>query len=254
MPRRWTTVILFVAGLAFAPTPVHAETILCTRIFALPATITVSGSFCLSGNLSTAMTFGNAIDIAADNVVLDLNGFRLDGLAAGAGTQVNGINVTDRKNVTIRNGTVRGFATGIEVVDLTGASRGHLIEGIRADRNTLFGMSIMGRGHVVRNNQIVATGGTTLLGPNGSAFGINVLGRETRVIDNDIIQMSKTGNGVTVGILLDGVVDVLAVNNRITDADIGIQYSSGATGKFRDNLTSGVATPFTGGTDAGNNN
>ena len=28
----------------------------------------------------------------------------------------------------------------------------------------------------------------------------------------------------------------------------------GATGKFRDNLTSGVSTPFIGGTDAGNNN
>jgi hypothetical protein len=53
MPRRLTTVILFVAALAFAPTPVRAETILCTRIVALPATITVSGSFCLSGNLST---------------------------------------------------------------------------------------------------------------------------------------------------------------------------------------------------------
>jgi hypothetical protein len=81
-----------------------------------------------------------------------------------------------------------------------------------------------------------------------------VRGSETRIIDNDITQTRKSGNGIAVGILLDGVVDVLAVNNRITNADIGIQYGIGATGKFRDNLTSGVATPFTGGTDAGNNN
>ena len=43
------------------------------------------------------------------------------------------------------------------------------------------------------------------------------------------------------------------VNNRITTADKGIEYDS-STGKFRDNITFGVTTPFTGGTDIGNNN
>ena len=43
------------------------------------------------------------------------------------------------------------------------------------------------------------------------------------------------------------------MNNRITTADRGIQYQGG-TGKYRDNLTFGVSFPFTGGTDAGNNN
>jgi hypothetical protein len=48
----------------------------------------------------------------------------------------------------------------------------------------------------------------------------------------------------------------LVVNNRITVADREIEYESGSgsTGKYRDNLTFGVTTPFTGGTDAGNNN
>ena len=46
------------------------------------------------------------------------------------------------------------------------------------------------------------------------------------------------------------------VNNRITVADRGIDYEaiSGSTGKYRDNLAFDVPTPFSGGTDAGNNN
>jgi hypothetical protein len=43
------------------------------------------------------------------------------------------------------------------------------------------------------------------------------------------------------------------VNNRITDADLGIDFALG-TGKYRDNLTFGVTTPYNGGTNAGNNN
>ena len=43
------------------------------------------------------------------------------------------------------------------------------------------------------------------------------------------------------------------VNNRITVADRGIAFL-GSTGKYRDNITFGVTTPFMGGTDIGNNN
>lgn len=69
---------------------------------------------------------------------------------------------------------------------------------------------------------------------------------------------SGAGNNIACGILFTehagAGADNLAVNNRITDADVGIGYLFGATGKYRDNLTSAVATPYSGGTDAGNNN
>jgi hypothetical protein len=45
----------------------------------------------------------------------------------------------------------------------------------------------------------------------------------------------------------------LAVNNRVTGADVGIIFQDGSS-KFRDNLTSDVKTPYVSGTDAGNNN
>ena len=54
--------------------------------------------------------------------------------------------------------------------------------------------------------------------------------------------------------MLEAVTGGLAVNNRITQADKGIAYGVGSTGKYRDNLTFDVATPYSGGTDIGNNN
>jgi hypothetical protein len=197
------------------------------------------------------MTSGHAIDIQANNVVLDLNGFRLAGLAAGLGTQAIGIHASNRQNITIRNGTIRGFLRGIELGD-SGASKGHLVEEIRADQNTHAGMYLQGSGILVRTNHVMATGGTTVL-PDLNTYGIFVQGHGPRVVNNDVITVTGGGIGQGVGIFFsEDATDALAVNNRITSADYGIFYF-GATGDYRDNLTSDVTTPYFGGTDAGNN-
>src|SRR5262245_57591291 len=108
--------------------PAHAETVNCTPITSLPAVINVQGIHCLTGNLDTAITSGSAITINANNVVLDLNGFKLGGLGGGTATQAVGISGVQRQNITIKNGTIRGFHTAIE---LAGAnSQGHVIEDI----------------------------------------------------------------------------------------------------------------------------
>ena len=88
------------------------------------------------------------------------------------------------------------------------------------------------------------------------AFGIAVAGAGPRVLNNDVIHTFKQGTGVAWGIFLNSVTGGLAVNNRITTADRGIEYDapSSSTGKFRDNVTFDVTTPYTGGTDIGNNN
>jgi len=231
--------------------PAQAETVNCTPVTALPAVITVQGVYCFTGDLTTAMTSGAAITINTNNVVLDLNGFKLGGLAAGPGTSAFGIRADDRQNITIKNGTIRGFFQGI-LLDSGGASQGHVVEDIRADQNTAVGIQVHGSGIIVRNNQVVATGGTTTQGPNADAFGIVVSGAGPRVLNNDVINTFKQGTGIARGIDLIGGPGGMAVNNRITGADIGIQFDG--SGKYRDNLTFGVTTPFTGGTDAGNNN
>jgi len=193
-------------------------------------------------------------------VVLDLNGHKLGNLAAGTGTLAIGISAENRKDLTIRNGTVQGFEHGIFLTDTSAdstTSQGHVIENLRLDRNTVTGIFVAGRGSLIRNNQVVATGGATALGPNVSAFGIEVLGPENRVLDNAVIHTFGTGTGISRGITFSSDPDGLAVNNRITQAQVGIFYVDPSTGKFRDNLTSGVTNPFLHPTtviDAGGNN
>jgi len=258
LPVKLVAVLLSVMSVmlvwAVGAAPVRAETVNCTAITALPAVITVQGLYCFTGHLATNIVSGDAIDIQTNNVVVDLNGFKLGGLAAGPGTTANGIHALDRQNITIKNGTVRGFLKGI-LLESTGTSQGHVVEDVRADQNTLTGMEVDGAGNIVRNNQVVATGGTTTLGANASAQGIMILGNGARVLNNDVINTVKQGTGTAIGIHFNGATSSFAVNNRITVADFGIDCTSGATGKYRDTLTFGVTTPATGTcTDAGNNN
>ena len=244
--------LLVLFALVVSATPARAETVNCTAITALPAVITVQGVYCFTGDLSTAMTVGDAISIQTNNVILDLNGFKLGGLAAGPGTAANGIRAIDRDNITIKNGTVRGFKRGI----LFNGGQGHVVEDIRADQNTFIAIDIHSTKSIVRNNQVVATG-ATVSGGNSNAIGILVTsgGDGARVLNNDVIDTVKQGTGTATGIAIEDLVGGLAVNNRITGADRGIDYRLGATGKFRDNITFDVATPYIGtGTDIGNNN
>jgi hypothetical protein len=240
------------AALAFTA-PARAEPVNCTPITSLPAVITVQGIYCLTGNLLTGVTSGNAIDIQTNSVVLDLNGFTLGGGTAGLGTNAFGIRALNRQNISIKNGTIRGFWGGI-FLESSGASGGHIVEDIHADQNTVGGILVEGDGIIVRNNQVTATGGSTAVGSNADAAGIAVAGTGPRVLNNDVINTVKQGTGRAWGILFVSATGGLAVNNRITVAGTGIDYLNLATGKYRDNLTFGVTTPFNGGTDAGNNN
>jgi hypothetical protein len=253
-PAKLAASLLVLLAWVLGAAPARAETVNCTPILTLPAVITVQGVYCFTGDLNTAITSGSAISIQTNNVILDLNGFKLGGLAAGHGTNALGIFAVNRRNLTIKNGTIRGFLEGIHLGN-SGASQGHVVEDIRADQNTSVGIDVSGSGNIVRNNQVVATGGTTIFGPNANGVGIAVAGTGPRVLNNDVIHTVKQGTGTAWGIYLNGVAGGLAVNNRITGADRGIDYATGASiGKYRDNLTFDVTTPFSGGTDAGNNN
>ncbi len=110
MKRLMTLIALATALMA---TPAKAETIECTVIDSIPFIITVQGIYCLTGNLASSLTSGEMITVATNNVTIDMNGFKLGGLAAGTATLANGIFALDRRNITIRNGSIRGFLRGI---------------------------------------------------------------------------------------------------------------------------------------------
>ena len=149
---------LLVLGLlvAMAFTPVRAAQGYdnCTGfIDSLPATISTLGTWCLRKDVSTGMTSGIAITVAANNVTLDCNDFKIGGLAAGTASLAYGVgHLVERSNTTIRRCSIRGFAVGVAL-----GGRGHLVEDSRFDNNLLYGISCVGC--TVRRNQVYDTGG-----------------------------------------------------------------------------------------------
>jgi hypothetical protein len=252
-----------------------AASALCVPIAYVPYTIAAPGRYCVQQDLTTAIADGNAITIAADSVVLDLQGFTLDGSGGGPATLADGVYAEGRSSVAVRNGTVRGFHRGIVLEDGGPGSR---VEGIQAEASTFAGIWTAGEAVQVKRNRVTNTGRSD---GEWTPVGIFVKGPGARLLDNEVVdtvapegggsvsvlQLSEaagavvrgnriangTGTRDATGIDVVGSIDVLVLENRLTGLDFGIVFESESTGKYRGNLTSGVATPYTGGTDAGGN-
>jgi len=249
LSRRIVLFVLNVLPVFFLATIALAETVNCTAITALPATISSTGVYCLTGNLSTSITSGAAITINAGFVVLDLNGWSLTGTAANSAAI--GIKATSRKNINVKNGTIRGFQTGIwfdDTFPYTTAT-GHVIEDLHVQGNKVNGILIFAQESVVRNNIVSGTGNSS----TSSTTGIYVAGPGCRVLNNEIIETTSSSSSFSIAVDVGGA-NTLVINNHISNASYGIVYDSGASGKYRDNLTTGVTAGYSGGTDAGNNN
>ena len=261
--------------------PARAETLDCTAITTLPYTITAQGIYCLTGNLSTGMIAGNAITINTNNVTLDLNGYKLGGLGGGDSTETNGIYAYQKKNITIKNGIVRGFYQGIFLLDdfPYSNSSGHVITSILADQNTQGGIHVDGLGNTISHNIVVDTGGSTV---SDIALGITVRGSGAKVVNNTVATTTAQNTAYADGITLtnsdysliqnntvsDTISDagqsaaiymasstgVFLRNNNLASADYGLNFSLSSTGKYFNNLTFDVSTLFSGGTAIGSNN
>src|SRR5262245_33393285 len=150
--------VLLAFAFVFGAGRLHAETTQCTVISSLPTTITVPGIYCLASDFNLNLASGAAIAINTNSVVIDLNGHKIGNLGAGPGTVAYGIHATQRQNITIKNGTIRGFLLGVFLNDSTPftTSQGHVVEDLRVDQNTYVGLDILGTGNIVRRNQVVA--------------------------------------------------------------------------------------------------
>jgi len=232
---RRSTAVLVLAGLVgLAGTASADETTFCNQfITTLPYTITVQGHYCFDRNLATAITAGNAITINVDFVVIDLNNFKLGGGSAGLGTNATGIGSVSHRNITIRNGNIRGFKKGIS---LTGSGGGHLVENNVLDGNTWYGAEVFGDTVVVRNNIVTNTGGSTVntsypygIKTAGSGYGFAVV--RDNVVTNTF---NPTANGAY-GI---GPYNLLADHNFVRMGPVATNgsYGIGWTGNYcRDN-------------------
>jgi nitrous oxidase accessory protein NosD len=100
----------------------------------------------------------------------------------------------------------------------------------------------LGSGNTIRNNEITSVVGTG----GGSGFGIMNYANDTLIESNRI-------SSVTVGVYVQIATNVLVSDNRLMNMSDGIFFTIDATGKYRNNLTAGVTTLASRGTDAGGN-
>lgn len=289
LKSRWAMLaglILLLFG--FQSSALAANSDKCTAITSVPFTISAGGSYCLTGDLIASSTFtsGTAITVTADNVTVDLGGYTLSNLPAGTGTKAIGIEAVAQNNITVQNGTVRGFYVGIQLSGVSGTSAnssGHLVQSVRADSNRFIAIQVLGLGSVARQNQVLHTGGSTASGVSFTV-GLQVGGDGAEALDNsvvDTIPAPSTGqaNAILInaqnnfsGAVAEGnrvanvgalqadavgistgvsAIHTLIVNNRVSNFGQGILFT--VSGGYRDNITINVTHSYQGGIDAGNN-
>jgi hypothetical protein len=213
------------------------------------------GSYYLTGDIIVTNDNADGIDIDANNVTLDLNGYSVVSTRNlpqnTSGISANFVGLT---NFTVRNGRVIGWVYGV----LSRANYSD-IEHLTITDSRMRAINILGTSTnrftaVVRNNVIFNTDLNQNGFPNNPATGILFQGANGVIEANTISgtfglpsPSSLNGRGIDV----EGETSMLVVNNRISTADWGIYFAG--PGAYRDNITTSVTTPYTGGTNLGNN-
>ena len=145
-----------------------------------PVTISRSGSYRLSGNLTVSGANTTAIQITADEVTIDLNGFSIVGPTICGGSPVScsptgtgiGVDGQSQRNVTVVNGTVRGMGNiGVAV------SSGGYVAKVHAHSNGSSGIMAF---------QSVVTGNTTTVNGHRGIFIYNSVASGNMVMNNII--------------------------------------------------------------------
>jgi hypothetical protein len=190
-----------VAGMVLMASVVMADdaTTCSAYISTVPYTIASPGTYCFNTNLTTSLASGNAIDIDANNVILDMKGFKLRNTADESTTLAKGIYST-RRGLTIRNCRIQGFAYGL----VFNGDGEYVVEGNRFESNRFAAINIPlthGRGSVIVRDNVVSDVGVPA---QGQAFGIWVSEGATLVKDNVVHNVKGTAIAVGIATCISG--------------------------------------------------
>jgi hypothetical protein len=253
------TLASLVPLVALVPTSGTADEAKCDHVITSAGyTISTQGHYCLGNDIATAATTGAAITINANSVVLDLQGYKIGGQAAGAGTTTYGVYVPNHSTVVVKNGLIRGFLVGVYFED-SGGSNNNLVENIRADGNT--NMAIWfngGDNNTVRDCVVGNTGGSTANATGWVSIAIYLYNTTTSFAINNTVTNTQplqgVGNTNTFGIYGYGayVINNNVIGNGNSPATAFCLAFSGAS-FYRDNTVSACGTNYSGGTNAGGN-
>ena len=217
----------------------------CTNfITTVPVTISTPGTWCMTGNIATSAA-GEIVTIAASDVTIDCNGFKLDGTSRTQTTYAIGIRAGDVRNTTVRRCHVRGFSSGILLappLDMGQAGR-HLVEDNLVDRCTEQAIVVVGDDSVVRRNRVLQTNNVAQKG----AFAITA-NDKVDVLDNvvsGVHSLNSVAAGLWIGETTGGSIRgnlVRDVSRSGTSGSIyGLFVGSGERKIIRDNTFVGAS-------------
>lgn len=150
-----------------------------------------------------------ALTIGDDDITLDLNGHTVDGTGVATGILASG-----KDHINIVNGTVTGFATGIQVAN----GHANLVKKITLTDNVSFGiMSSTADEAVIKGNHI-----------SGSATGISEDGSDDDIVKGNSITGGTTGIDVT-----NNATSISITGNTVKNATNGIVLRSASTSGSR---------------------
>jgi hypothetical protein len=217
-----------------------------------PMTITAPGYYRLTKNIISSATTGNIITINSHNVTIDFNNFFIIG-PNNVASNLIGIYANEFGNLTVKNGSIAFCHLGIEFNGngnpATTRNINHIIENMRITGIYGFGVYFPASspGSVVSNCQFSQIGGSTSGTFTASVAIYGPPSDQTILVKDNIINKVTGPSGFPTDSY--GIVYSFAVRNSIANSTFGVY-----AGKYQNNLTSNVTTPFSSGTDAGGNN
>jgi hypothetical protein len=121
-----------------------------------PAEIRSPGSYRLTGNLTQTAANVNVVEIRASSVTLDLNGFAIVGAGgaegSGNGVVITGTGAQPTRQVTVRNGSIRGVAGSGIASDVLASYV--VIRDVRIDQAGQSGINLGGTGAQISDVQV----------------------------------------------------------------------------------------------------
>jgi hypothetical protein len=169
MPRRLLFSLVCLVAVGVVSPAASAAPASCGALITESMTLTTSLTGCASG-----------LVVGADSITIDLNGRSIQG--SGEAGSV-GIDLAGRRGVTIRNGSIRGFATGVRLSDTSGSR----ITGLTL-RDVGTGILLANGNASAESNEVA---GNTIM---GALNGVVMFQSFDRVSGNAIVNAS--GNGI----------------------------------------------------------
>jgi parallel beta-helix repeat protein len=168
-----------------------------------PVTLDTAGTYVLTGPLTVSDANTSAISVTADNVTIDLNGFKVAGPGSCSGWPVtsctpggSGVGITSSgEATTVRDGIVRGFAAnGVNLATANGNGR---VQNVTAFHNGSTGIAVQ-ENSTVQGCQAVQNGNHGITGTGGVAVEHN------QVHGNACIGISVSVSGTVRGNVVRG--------------------------------------------------